>query len=103
MVLQMIRIGDFAIAALPGEFTVMAGRRMRKATEEAAGDHLSKIVMAGLCNAYTHYVTTWEEYQEQRYEAASTIYGPHTLAAYLAKYTELTEALISVRETPSDF
>jgi neutral ceramidase len=37
---------------------------------------------SGLSNTYTHYVTTLEEYQKQRYEAASTIYGPYTLMAY---------------------
>ena len=26
-----------------------------------------------------------------RYEAASTIYGPHTLAAYIQQYTYLTQ------------
>ena len=31
---------------------------------------------------YTHYITTPEEYNVQRYEAASTIYGPNTLATY---------------------
>jgi neutral ceramidase len=39
--------------------------------------------LAGLSNTYTHYITTFEEYEKQRYEAASTIYGPHTLLAYL--------------------
>ena len=26
---QLLRVGDFVVAALPGEFTVMSGRRMR--------------------------------------------------------------------------
>ena len=26
---QLLRIGDFVVAALPGEFTTMSGRRMR--------------------------------------------------------------------------
>ena len=41
------------------------------------------VVIAGLTNTYSSYVTTWEEYQVQRYEGASTIYGPHTLDAYI--------------------
>ena len=40
-------------------------------------------VIAGLTNTYSSYVTTFEEYQEQRYEGASTIFGPHTLDAYI--------------------
>lgn len=34
--------------------------------------------------------------QAQRYEAASTIYGPNTLHIYLHKYKQLTEALMKV-------
>jgi len=40
-------------------------------------------VIAGLTNTYSSYVTTYEEYQAQRYEGASTIFGPHTLDAYI--------------------
>ena len=56
-----------------------------------------KVVIAGLSNAYTHYVTTFEEYQRQRYEAASTIFGPHTLRAYMDQYAYLTEKMLNVR------
>ena len=55
-----------------------------------------KVMLAGLSNVYTHYITTQEEYQRQRYEAASTIYGPHTLRAYLQQYAFLTEKLLNV-------
>ena len=41
------------------------------------------IVIAGLTNTYSSYVTTFEEYGVQRYEGASTIFGPHTLDAYI--------------------
>ncbi|GAB0192545.1 putative neutral ceramidase C [Grus japonensis] len=51
------------------------------------------VVIAGLCNVYTHYITTYEEYQVQRYEAASTIYGPHTLSAYIQLYRGLARAI----------
>ena len=56
-----------------------------------------KVVLAGLSNVYTHYITTFEEYQLQKYEAASTIFGPHTLNAYLDQYAYLTEKLLKVR------
>ena len=55
-----------------------------------------KVVIAGLSNVYTHYITTFEEYQMQKYEAASTIFGPHTLNAYLDQYAYLTERLLKV-------
>ena len=63
----MLRIGQMMIAAVPGEFTTMAGRRLRRAldSESAAngGPTNTKTVIAGLSNVYTHYITTFEEYQ----------------------------------------
>ena len=56
----------------------------------------TKVMLAGLSNVYTHYITTYEEYQKQRYEGASTIYGPHTLKAYLQQYANLTQKLLNV-------
>ena len=53
-------------------------------------------VISGLSNVYTHYITTFEEYQAQRYEAASTLYGPHTLKAYLEQYVRLARAMVEV-------
>ncbi|XP_056285654.1 neutral ceramidase isoform X2 [Pseudoliparis swirei] len=57
----------------------------------------TEVVIAGLSNVYTHYITTYEEYQVQRYEGASTIYGPHTLSAYLLKYRGLARAIAQDR------
>ncbi|XP_060803695.1 neutral ceramidase isoform X2 [Amyelois transitella] len=92
------RIGGFFLAAVPGEFTTMSGRRLRNVVRKTAG--AKKVVLAGLSNIYSDYIATPEEYQAQRYEAASTIYGPHTLDIYLNKYVELTEALLNVAGHP---
>lgn len=50
----------------------MAGRRLRDAVKEVmtSGDKDSNVhvVIAGLTNTYSQYVTTFEEYQIQRYE-----------------------------------
>lgn len=54
------------------------------------------MVLAGLSNAYADYITTYEEYQVQRYEGASTIYGPHTLEAYIYKFEKLAYAMAKV-------
>lgn len=53
------------IAGVPGEFTTMAGRRFREALNKAAEDIGENVitVIAGLSNVYTHYITTFEEYQ----------------------------------------
>ncbi|BEJ17784.1 hypothetical protein CspHIS471_0700520 [Cutaneotrichosporon sp. HIS471] len=42
-----------------------------------------KVVLGGPANTYTHYAVTPEEYDIQRYEGASTLYGRDTLNAYI--------------------
>lgn len=98
---QILRVGNLYIVAIPGELTTMSGRRMRRAVEEAVRENQPDgsdphVVIAGLSNVYTHYIATYEEYQRQRYEAASTLYGPHTLEAYLQQYKLLTKHLLTV-------
>jgi neutral ceramidase len=96
-------VGNLFIAGIPGELTTMSGRRLRNAVKakiqemSSPSDPEPHVVIAGLSNVYTHYIATWEEYQVQRYEGASTIYGPHTLRAYMDKYTYLTENMLKVR------
>ncbi|KAI9363876.1 Neutral/alkaline nonlysosomal ceramidase [Zopfochytrium polystomum] len=93
--LQLFLVGrKFVIIGQPSEITTMAGRRLRDSTLAAlvsAGvvDKDARIVIAGLSNSYSSYVTTKEEYQVQRYEGACTIFGPNTLAAYQALYKKL--------------
>ncbi|XP_062988984.1 neutral ceramidase [Elgaria multicarinata webbii] len=94
--IQIVIIGSAAILALPGEFTTMSGRRIREAVKsefESHGKQGMNILTSGLCNVYTHYITTYEEYQIQRYEGASTIFGPHTLSAYIQSFRHLAKAL----------
>lgn len=84
------------IAAVPCEFTTMAGRRLRnqiRAAASAAGLD-TEVIIAGLTNIYTSYTTTPEEYQAQRYEAASTIFGPHTHSIYMDVFERLTKAMM---------
>uniref|UniRef100_A0A674GHK1 Neutral ceramidase n=1 Tax=Taeniopygia guttata TaxID=59729 RepID=A0A674GHK1_TAEGU len=98
---QIAAIGSLAILAVPGEFTTMSGRRLREAVKSEFDSHGTpgmNVVIAGLCNVYTHYITTYEEYQVQRYEAASTIYGPHTLSAYIQLYRGLAKAINATQE-----
>ncbi|KAF9596229.1 hypothetical protein IFM89_008388 [Coptis chinensis] len=53
------------------------------------------VVIAGLTNTYSQYITTFEEYEVQRYEGASTLYGPHTLSAYIQEFKKLAESLLN--------
>lgn len=100
--IQMFRIGQLVILSVPGEFTTMAGRRLREAVRtvltSGGKGHFNDdvhVVIAGLTNTYSQYVTTFEEYQIQRYEGASTLYGPHTLSAYIQEFKKLASAMLS--------
>ncbi|CAG2240357.1 ASAH2 [Mytilus edulis] len=94
---QLLRIGQLALIAVPAEFTTMSGRRTRDAVKKTLvmnGFPADTIpVIAGLSNDYADYVATFEEYQAQRYEAGSTIFGPHTLEAYIQQFEILAEAM----------
>ncbi|SPO06668.1 related to ceramidase [Cephalotrichum gorgonifer] len=88
--IQAFRVGQLVIVVSPGEATTMAGRRWKDAVKgEAArlfsdlGEAEPVVVLGGPANTYAHYIATEEEYGIQRYEGASTLYGPHTLAAYI--------------------
>ncbi|KAM3331166.1 hypothetical protein ACQJBY_027294 [Aegilops geniculata] len=107
--IQIIRIGQLVILCVPGEFTTMAGRRLRDAVKNVLisgsnGDFGTNIhvVLAGLTNTYSQYVTTFEEYQIQRYEGASTLYGPHTLSAYIQEFQKLATAMVENKEVPTN-
>lgn len=82
---QLLRVGQLYIIVSPGEATTMSGRRWKQALRESAsGEHEEPlVVLGGPANSYTHYIATPEEYAIQRYEGASTMYGPHTLGAYI--------------------
>ncbi|KAI3395488.1 hypothetical protein diail_1274 [Diaporthe ilicicola] len=100
---QVFRVGQLLVVVSPGEATTMAGRRWKEAVraesialfnDEArrqkatpnTNQHAAPspvVVLGGPANSYTHYIATEQEYSIQRYEGASTLYGPHTLAAYI--------------------
>ena len=88
---QLMRIGDVAIAALPNEPTTQVGRRLRARLERALG--VRRVHVQGYANAYSGYLTTPEEYRAQRYEGAYTLFGPHTLGAYAQVLDELAAGL----------
>lgn len=94
--LQIVKIGNVVIVAAPFELTTMSGRRIRETVARALPhDQPYHVIIAALSNAYSGYVTTNEEYQLQRYEGASTHFGPWTLAALQQGFLTLTEALVS--------
>ncbi|KAJ5903416.1 neutral/alkaline nonlysosomal ceramidase [Penicillium tannophilum] len=84
---QALRLGQLLVIVSPSEITTMSGRRWKAAIADAAESVLSIsdpiIVLASPADSYAHYITTEEEYNVQRYEGASTLYGPNQLAAYV--------------------
>ncbi|XP_054707374.1 putative neutral ceramidase C [Uloborus diversus] len=96
---QILKIGNLAILGIPAEITTMAGRRLRSSVKKVFDESNyhsddTNVVIASLSNAYSSYVSTYEEYQVQRYEGASTLYGPHTLEAYIHQYEMLADNML---------
>lgn len=103
--ISVMRVGHVFVLNVAAELTTMAGRRLRRSITDLLRGHGvndTEVVIAGLANGYTHYVTTIEEYQGQRYEAASTLYGPHTLRAYIQEFERITTDLILNRPSESN-
>jgi neutral ceramidase len=91
---QILRVGNLALVAVPFELTTMAGRRLRKTVQDRlASVGVDTVLVAGLSNAYAGYVATREEYALQDYEGASTHFGPWTLAALQQEADRLAVAL----------
>ncbi|MBB5020551.1 neutral ceramidase [Chitinivorax tropicus] len=97
---SILRIGQLAIVAGPGEFTIMAGRRIRETVKSALGDAVKYVVFNGYANAYSGYITTPEEYEAQHYEGASTHFGKWTLPAYQQAYFKLATAMRTGSSVP---
>jgi neutral ceramidase len=94
--LQVLKIGNLAIAAVPSEVTTMAGRRIIKTLISGLGSAgVNYSVVAALANTYTSYMVTREEYAMQWYEGACTQFGPNQLAAWQQEYTRLCNAIVN--------
>ncbi|KAJ3300745.1 Neutral ceramidase [Borealophlyctis nickersoniae] len=95
---QLFLIGrKLAIIGFPAEITTMSGRRLREAVlaqlvDDNTVDADAEVVIAGLSNLYSSYVTTFEEYQVQRYEGGSTSYGPNTLNGHIQTFKTLAHS-----------
>jgi len=87
--LQIISIGSFSIVGIPFEATTMVSRRLCDSLQEVLG---SRVICAGLTNAYAGYCTTFEEYQKQEYEGGHTIFGPHQYDALQQELTKLVRS-----------
>ena len=94
--LQIIQIGTLALVCCPGEITTIAGKRLvQTVTDQLKGQQeISITALVSYCNDYMGYITTQEEYQEQAYEGAHTLYGQWTHAAIQYKFQYLASQLM---------
>lgn len=94
--IQQLRIGQLLIAGMPNEPTTMSGRRLRGALDTAwRGEGIEHVVIGAYSNAYCGYLTTPDEYQEQAYEGASTLYGQWSLPVFCTEHVALAFAMRS--------
>ncbi|XP_036192642.1 neutral ceramidase isoform X7 [Myotis myotis] len=90
---QIITLGSLAITAIPGELTTMSGRRLREAIKAefaTYGMQNMTVVISGLCNVYTHYIATYEEYQGEVAEVTFVGANPKNSAENRTHQTFLT-------------
>lgn len=93
--IQLTFIGNIAIAAFPFEITVTSGKRLANSLKEkleVAG--ITEVILAPYANGYSGYITTYEEYQVQMYEAGHTVFGQWSLAALQTKFDELATEML---------
>jgi neutral ceramidase len=91
--IQIVKIGNLAIVAVPMEITTMAGRRIRNTVMAEVGTSVDYIVIAAISNAYCSYLTTSEEYEVQHYEGGSNMFGPYSLNAVQQELSDIAAAL----------
>jgi len=92
--LGVYRLGQTAIATLPGEFTTIAGQRVRETVTATLGpSDTDSVLLVGFGNGHVSYLTTPEEYDAQYYEGASNYYGAETAPLLTARLGELVENL----------
>lgn len=90
---QLFRIGPLYLIGIPGEVTIVAGLRLRRTVASILGAELRDVLVVGYSNAYIHYVTTPEEYDAQRYEGGSTMYGRWELGVFQQAAATLANAM----------
>ncbi|MDL9978046.1 neutral/alkaline non-lysosomal ceramidase N-terminal domain-containing protein [Microbacterium sp. ASV49] len=102
--IQLIRIGSLYLVCLPCEPTITAGLRIRRVVAEIVGADLNDVLAAGYSNEDAGYLTTPEEYGQQRYEGGATFFGRWQLPVYQEAVARLATQMrdgIPLDRTPS--
>lgn len=101
MPLQILKIGNFAIAAIPTEITTMSGRRIKNTVLDGLKPvGVTYSVIASHANTYASYMATKEEYQLQGYEGGGTFFGPNQLLAFQQEFAMMCNAIVSGMAVP---
>jgi neutral ceramidase len=97
---QIVKIGSFAILALPFEVTTMSGRRLKAEVKRVLTD-VQDVMINSTSNDDMRYLTTREEYASQQYEGGATLLGPYSLNAVRQIVHELAETFFPGVGDPS--
>jgi neutral ceramidase len=93
--LQIVRIGQLALAAFPGEISTVGGQRLRNMLlKELEPIGIKHVIISSYSNNYMGYCVTYEEYQVQCYEGGHTVFGQWTHAAFMTKFRELAREML---------
>lgn len=90
--MQLLRIDDMLLMALPFEITTESGRRIENAVRDGwqqGGGSITHVAVSSVANEYFGYATTPEEYSRQNYEGGHTLYGPGTVPYLMTQTRQL--------------
>ncbi|MCG6141746.1 neutral/alkaline non-lysosomal ceramidase N-terminal domain-containing protein [Leptospira mtsangambouensis] len=94
-------VGNLTILVLPHEVTTMSSRRLKKEVQSVLKEGASEIVLSGLTNDFSGYITTPEEYSTQNYEGGHTLHGPQSLNALRQEFHKMSLELKSGTPAPA--
>ncbi|MCX7605720.1 MAG: neutral/alkaline non-lysosomal ceramidase N-terminal domain-containing protein [Bacteroidia bacterium] len=99
--IQVWQLGTVALVALPFEPTTMAGELLRERIAPSLSPlGVKHVLIQGYSNGYAGYLTTYWEYQYQRYEGGHTHFGKYLLSAVEKVLTELIQGRGEGAEEP---
>ena len=90
---QLLRINDLALAAMPGEPTIQMGRRIERSVLAAGGGLFTKALTVGLANDYVSYMATTQEYEAYQYEGGFSLYGQQTGNLFKSRLVDMATAM----------
>lgn len=101
---HLVRLGPLVLCGVPFEPTTTAGRRLEDVVRHGCRG-ATHVIICGYANGYASYMCTDEEYLQQDYEGASTLFGRWTLAAWQTvvhkQALQLSDALTPTRDKAS--